>query len=85
MVNDVWLSLALNPVLEDIPGGATSTIHSISLKLCIREKSFRESYIKTVKSGGIERYRLRFCNMHGLKMHHDPYIPCSGKAFFYFF
>jgi len=61
---------------------AARTVHSISLRLSMQDESFRKAYINTANFGGIERYRARFCSMHGLKVHHDPYTPCSGRAFF---
>jgi GTPase SAR1 family protein len=61
---------------------AAKTIHSISLRLSMQDASFRKAYQKTKNFGGVESCRLRFCSMHGLKMHHDPYTPCNGKAFF---
>jgi superfamily I DNA/RNA helicase len=65
---------------EDSP--ASRTIHSIALKLALRDTAFKKMYERTVKAGGIEKFRQQFCKLHNLKLHHDPYTPCEGRAFF---
>jgi superfamily I DNA/RNA helicase len=65
---------------EDSP--ASRTIHSIALKIALRDATFKKMYERTVKAGGIEKFRQQFCKLHNLKLHHDPYTPCEGKAFF---